>query len=81
MSPEDLQRLMAVAIGIGHRVAEEEAAEPVILVDYDEAARLLGISRPALEKRVARNRIQGVVRSGRRVQFQLSVLKGMRVSR
>lgn len=40
-----------------------------LLVDAEEAARLLGISVSALEKRVQRNQVPGVVRTGRRLQF------------
>jgi hypothetical protein len=46
--------------------------EPPVLIDTDEAARLLGISKAALYQRVSRHQVPGVVRSGRsgrRVQF------------
>lgn len=60
-----------------HEIHERFGSWPVrhsagvesILIDYPEAAALLGITVYALEKRVARNLIPGVVRTGRRVQF------------
>jgi len=46
------------------------AIEPPAMLDADEAARLLGISREALYMRVARGQVPGVVRTGkRRIQF------------
>jgi predicted DNA-binding transcriptional regulator AlpA len=39
------------------------------LIDYPEAAQKLGITVNALQKRVARNLIPGIVRTGTRVQF------------
>jgi hypothetical protein len=40
-----------------------------ILIDYRDAARLLGISVGALRNRVMRGQVPGVIRTGRSVQF------------
>lgn len=62
--------------------AEPDNAEPERgLWDYPEAAAWFGITVNALEKRVARNRVPGVVRSGSRVQFKIEVLKQIKASR
>jgi hypothetical protein len=75
INPFDPASLIVVPV-----VVPVPEAEPV-LVDYPEAARLLGISLGALEKRVARNRVPGIVRTGRRIQFRLDVLRNPKVSR
>lgn len=47
----------------------EEPLPQAVLIDYPEAAALAGTTVGALEKRVARNRVKGVYRTGVRVQF------------
>lgn len=54
--------------------ANTECPEP-ILVDYREAARLLGCTVTALKKRVARGQVPGIVRTGRRTQFHVDRLR------
>lgn len=44
------------------------------LVDYPDAAQLLGISVDALKWRVANGKVPGIVRTGRRVQFRRETL-------
>lgn len=52
--------------------ADAEAVAPAssLYISVDEAARLLGISRDAIDKRIQRRQVPGVVRTaGRRVQI------------
>lgn len=51
---------------------------PSLLIDYPDAARLLGISVEALQQRVSRGQVprSAVVRTGRRVQFVRARLPG-----
>lgn len=51
------------------RVGIDAPRTEPLLMDADEVARLLGITREALDKRVQRHQVPGVVRTGRRVQF------------
>lgn len=62
---------------LGHALPETDGDEVTgrasgvepVLIDYTEAAALAGTTVGALEKRVARNRVKGVYRTGVRVQF------------
>jgi excisionase family DNA binding protein len=50
--------------------AEPVPPAPPIYISVDEAARLLGITRDAIDKRIQRRQVPGVVRTaGRRVQI------------
>jgi excisionase family DNA binding protein len=49
--------------------APTSPATPSLLIDVDEAARLLSVTPMALRKRVERHQIPGVVRTGKRIQF------------
>jgi len=49
--------------------APASPAVPSLLIDVDEAARLLSLSPVAPRKRVERHQIPGVVRTGKRIQF------------
>jgi len=40
-----------------------------LLLSVPEAAKLLGVSRAAMDKRIQRGQVPGVVRTGRRVQL------------
>ena len=56
------------------QMAVDRIETPSILVDYDEAARLLDTTVGALRMRVQRGLVPGVVRTGRRVQFRRDLL-------
>lgn len=82
IDPEVLARgraFFAAFLQVGIDAAKNEV-QP-ILVGRKEAAKLLGITLAGLDHRVALDRVPGIVRTGRRVQFRLDVLKEMRGSR
>lgn len=45
-----------------------------VLINVEDAAALLGISKTALYSRIERGQVRGVVKSGRRIQFHREVL-------
>lgn len=78
----------ALAAVVAARVVEEMRREtvgglPRVLADFDEAARMLGITRAALEKRVQRHQLPpgAIVRTGHRVQFHVDRLRAMKPAR
>jgi hypothetical protein len=67
--------LVADAVVAKLRLTPASTAEPErILLSSDEAAALLGITRRALAKRVERHQVPGVVRSGRKIEFNRAKL-------
>lgn len=66
-----LAELVAEAVVAKLRAgAEPVPPAPSLYISVDEAARLLGISRDAIDKRIQRRQVPGVVRTaGRRVQI------------
>lgn len=81
-APDPLEPLVQRVAERVFVVLEQRQQEPTasLLVDADEAARLLGITRDALDKRVQRNQVSGVVRTGRRIQFNREKLQNMKNS-
>jgi excisionase family DNA binding protein len=77
-TPLDEAEELTVLAGISEARARMEAhhAAPSILIDYPEAARLLGISVEALRQRVSSGSIPArcMMRTGRRVQFRTEAL-------
>lgn len=69
-SPVPTPPLGAPAIVVRTAPSQQVLAEPApLLLSVPEAARMLGVSRAALDKRIQRGQIPGVVRTGRRVQI------------
>lgn len=60
---------------VAAKVVEKLKEEPTLVepeklfITVDEAAKILGITRDAAEKRIERRQIPGVVRTGRRIQI------------
>ena len=67
----EAQRAALVADIAGAVIAQRQEPSGSLLVDADEAARLLDITRAALDKRVARAQMPlgSIKRTGRRIQF------------
>lgn len=64
-----------VAEAVARRLAPPSSTAPeAVLLDVEEAAALLGITVDALNKRVSRRQVGGIVRTGRRIQFHKAKL-------
>lgn len=75
MTEEAVQAIARAVVAQLRATPASSRPPDAVLVGRAEAARLLGISIKALDMRVTRGQVPGVVRTGRRVQFSLAVLQ------
>lgn len=67
-----------IAEKVANKLSNKLSGSISEVVDMKEAAKLLGVTVEALRKRVQRNQVPGMIRAGRKIEFNRAKLMGVR---